>query len=175
MLTPNDIAGKEFSKALNGYNRSEVEEFMSKVSEQMEATIRELDYLKTEMTQAESRLLNYQTQENSLKDALLVAQITSNDIKKKADLEAERKIKDADAEADKIMRLAEQEAEDILTKAKRDADKNLEQAKMDYKEILNATSALKKDYLDFKEKYQHVLREQISVLDRLVVKDELTD
>jgi cell division septum initiation protein DivIVA len=70
---------------------------------------------------------------------------------------------------------ATESAESILARAKQDADKNLDQAKSDYKDILNATSDLKRDYLDFKEKYQHVLREQINVLDRLDVKDELTD
>ncbi|MBN2795464.1 MAG: DivIVA domain-containing protein [Clostridia bacterium] len=175
MLTPTDIAGKEFSKALNGYNKSEVEDFLNKVSEQVEGRTRELDYLKIQTAEMEKKIAHYQSQENSLKEALLVAQITSNDIKKKAEDEADSKIKYADAEASKIMKLAEQEAEEILSKAKRDADKNLEQAKEDYKEILNATDRLKRDYLDFKEKYQHVLREQINILDRLVVKDELTD
>lgn len=175
MLTPADIVGKEFSKALNGFNKGEVEDFLNKISEQMEGRIRELDYLKTQVAEMERKIADYQSQENSLKEALLVAQITSNDIKKKAEDEADSKIKFADAESSKIIKLAEQEAEEILSRAKRDADKNLEQAKEDYKEILNATDRLKRDYLDFKDKYQHILREQINVLDRLVVKDELTD
>jgi cell division initiation protein len=175
MLSPSDIAGKEFSKSLNGYNRSEVDEFLAKISEQYEAVVRELDYLKQQIAESDKKIADYQSQENSLKDALLVAQITSNDIKKKAENEAASTVKSADHEASDILSSAKEEAESILAKAKHDADKNIEQAKLDYKEIQMATSALKKDYVDFRDKYQYVLREQISILDQLVVKDELTD
>jgi len=175
MLTPFDISGKEFGKALNGYNRSEVEDFLEKVSEHFEAIVRESDYLKTQIVQVERKLTEYQSQENSLKDALLVAQITSNDIKAKAETDAEEKIKFAESEANKIMSIAEKEADDARSKAKTDADRTLDQAKQDYKEILDATEHLKRDYIDFKGKYQDILTEQINVLDKLHVKDELTD
>ncbi|MBI9011680.1 MAG: DivIVA domain-containing protein [Clostridiales bacterium] len=175
MLTPNDIAGKSFAKALNGYNRAEVDEFLDKISEHLEATIRESDYLKSQVAESEMKLTEYQLQEESLKDALLVAQITSNDMKKKASEEAKRVVSAAETEANKIMKIAETEAGETLSRAKADADKNINQAKHDYKEILNAVEGLKKDYMDFKEKYQYILREQIDVLDRLVVEDELTD
>lgn len=171
MLTPMDIVEKEFSKSLNGYNKNEVEEYLNKISEQLEAMIRESDYLKSQMTQADRKLTDYQAQENSLKDALLVAQITSNDIKKKAELEAERMIKDAEAEANKIMRLADEEAKNTIEKAKADADRNIENAKKDYLEIETATGELKKDYLSFKEKYQYVLREQIQILDQINIEE----
>ena len=175
MLTPNDIAGKGFAKALNGYNRAEVDEFLDKISEHLEGAIRESDYLKSQVTESEKKLTEYQIQEESLKDALLVAQITSNDMKKKAAEEAKRVVATAETEANKIMKIADTEAEETRARAKADADKNIDQAKHDYKEILNAIEVLKKDYMDFKEKYQYILREQIDVLDRLVVEDELTD
>lgn len=175
MLTPLDIAGKEFSKAFNGYNKQEVDEFLNKISEQLEAVIRESDFIKTQVIDVEKKLTDYQSQENSLKDALLVAQITAEDIKKRANLEAEKATKNAEVKAVSLLKASKEESESMLAKAKIDVDKNLEQAKTDYKDIQSATADLKRDYLDFKEKYQHVLREQIHVLDRLVVKDELTD
>lgn len=175
MLTPLDIAGHEFSRALNGYNRTEVDDFLSKISDQLEVLVREADYLKTQTTQSDKKIAEYQSQENSLKEALLIAQITSNDIKKRAEEESAKTIKFAETEANKIMKLADNEAEETRARAKRDADKNLEQAKHDYKEIIEATSLLKKDFLDFKDKYQYVLREQINILEQIVVKDELTD
>lgn len=174
MLTPNDIAGKGFAKAFNGYNKSEVDEFLDKISEHLEALIRESDYFKSQVTETEKKLTEYQLLEESLKDALLVAQITSNEMKKKAAIEAKRIVAEATAQANKEMKLADQEAEETIAKSKADAAKNIDQAKHDYKQILNATDGLKKDYMDFKEKYQYILREQIEVLDRLEVEDELT-
>jgi len=171
MLTPNDIAAKSFSKALNGYNKSEVDDFIEKVSEHYEAVIRESDYLKQQIVESEKKLTEYQIQEESLKDALLVAQIAASDVKKKADLESKRIIADAEAVAQKKMDEANAEAEATLNKAKEDATKNIEAAKLDYKAILDATNELKKDYMDFKEKYQYILREQIDVLDRLNVEE----
>lgn len=44
MLTPLDISGKEFSRSLNGYSRSEVDDFLEKVSEHFEAIMREADF-----------------------------------------------------------------------------------------------------------------------------------
>lgn len=172
MLTPNDIAGKVFAKALNGYNRAEVDEFMDKISEQLEAVIRESDYIKTQVTETEKKLTDYQIKEESLKDALLVAQIAASDVKKKADAEAKHIVTQAETEANKLMKIADKEAEQTRQKAKDDAAKNIEQAKRDYKEILDATHALKRDYMAFKDKYQYVLREQIEILDRLIVEDE---
>lgn len=171
MFTPAELLEKEFSKALNGYNRGEVDEFIGKISEQLEAVIRETDYIKSQMTQLERKVTDYQAQENSLKDALLVAQITSNEIKKKAEIHAEKTTKDAEAEANKIMRLADEEAATTREKAKADADRNISQAKNDYLEIEKAGKLLKEDYLVFKEKYQHVLREQIQILDQIHIED----
>ena len=146
-MTPFDVQSKEFSKALNGYNKNEVEDFLNKVSDVLESLMRESDYLKTQVATGERKLTEYQSQENSLKDALLVAQITSNDILKKAELKAEGILNDAKVEANNI----------------------LESVKSDYIKIENATKELKKDYGDFKNKYQYVLKEQIKVLDRIDV------
>ncbi len=174
MLTPNDVAGKTFAKALNGYNKAEVDDYLEKISDHFESVIRESDYLKTQVMDTEKKLTDYQLQEESLKDALLVAQIAASDVKKKADAEAKKIVSSAESESNKVMKIAENEATETRRRAKEDADKNIEQAKQQYKDILDATEALKKDYMDFKEKYQYILREQIDVLDRLVVEDELT-
>jgi len=175
MLTPVEVSGKEFTRALNGYNRQEVDDFLNKVSDHLEGLIRESDFIKTQVIEGEKKLTDYQNQENSLKDALLVAQITASDIKKKAELEAETLVNKAKEEAKDLLEASRQESDAMLEKARLDVEKNLEQAKQDYKEIQNATKSLKRDYQDFKEKYQHILREQIHVLDRIDVKDELTD
>ncbi len=172
MFTPNDIAGKTFAKALNGYNRNEVDDYLEKVSEHFEAVIRESDYLKSQVTESEKKLADYQIQEESLKDAILVAQITATELKKKAELEAKNTVATAETEANRIMKIAETEADETITKSKEDAAKNIDQAKHDYKEILNATELVKQSYMDFKEKYQYILREQIDVLDRLDVEEE---
>lgn len=153
MMTPLDVQSKEFSKALNGYNRNEVEDFLNKMSDVFESLMRESDYLKTQVTTAEKKLTEYQIQENSLKEALLIAQITANDMLKKA------KIK-----ADEIVKNAEEEAE-----------KALGSVKSDYVKIENATKSLKKDYGDFKQKYQYVLREQIKVLDHIELEANLQE
>ncbi|MCH4890236.1 DivIVA domain-containing protein [Acidaminobacter sp. JC074] len=171
MLTPNDIAGKTFTKALNGYNKAEVDDYLEKVSDHLESVIREFDYLKTQIVDTEKKLTDYQLQEESLKDALLVAQIAASDVKKKADAEAKKIVSAAEAEATKVMKIAEDEASETRRRAKEDADKNIEQAKQQYKDILDATEDLKKGYMDFKEKYQYILREQIDVLDRLNVEE----
>lgn len=175
MFTPSDIESKVFGKALNGYNRNEVDDFLEKVSEQFEAVVREADFIKTQMSQLEGKLSDYQMKEESLKDALLMAQVSANDIKKRADAEAKSIVNMAETEANKIMKIAETEAETTRTKAKEDATKNLEAAKMDYKEILEATDALKRDYFAFKDKYQFILREQINILDQIVHDDMLTE
>lgn len=175
MLTPHDLDGKTFSKALNGYNRTEVDDFITQISEQLEIVMRDSDYLKTQLTDADKKLANYLSQEDSLKDALLVAQITSNDLKKRADEDAKKTLAKAEVEANSILASAEKESSDILARARRDADKNLNQAKEDYKEIQLATSELKKDYMAFKEKYQQVLKEQIRILEQIDHKDELTE
>ncbi len=147
MMTPFDVSSKEFAKSLNGFNKNEVEEFLNDVSDVLEALMRENDYLKTQVTTSDKKLVEYQSQENSLKEALLVAQITSNDMLKKAEVNAAS----------------------ILHKAEREAELALEGVKTDYIKIESATNSLKKDYSSFKTKYQYILKEQIKVLDKIEI------
>lgn len=143
--TPFDIQNKEFSKSINGFNKTEVTEYLMKIGDIIESLMREADFLKTQIIVSEKKLTEYQSQENSLKEALLIAQITSNDILKKAKTNSDEIIKKANFESEKI----------------------LHGVKAEYVKIETATDLLKRDYSDFKNKYQQILNEQIKVLDRI--------
>ncbi|HHY45043.1 MAG TPA: DivIVA domain-containing protein, partial [Firmicutes bacterium] len=73
-LTPLDIHNKEFSKAFRGYSEDEVDEFLDLVVAEFERLIRTQEELQVELSGLESRIEHYRGLEETLKNAIVLAQ-----------------------------------------------------------------------------------------------------
>jgi|GEM_PF-512124 len=99
MLTPVDIENKEFTKAFRGYDIYEVEEFMKGLVADYEKLYRENGELKEKNILLNEAIGNYKGMEETMQNAILVAQRTAEDIKQNAYERSETIIKDAERRA----------------------------------------------------------------------------
>lgn len=107
--TPNDLQNISFKKTFMGYSEDEVNEVLDKVIEDYNGYIRENIELKDKLAVLNDGMQHYKTIEESLQNTLLVAQQTSEEIKKNAYAKSETIIKEAELKAQKIISDANQE------------------------------------------------------------------
>lgn len=113
MLTPIDIENKEFSKAFRGYDSIEVDEFMRSLILDYEKLYRENGALKEKNAIISETLENYKGMENTMQNAILVAQKTAEDIKQNAYERSNTITKEAEIKAGNIIREAEKRSNEL--------------------------------------------------------------
>jgi cell division initiation protein len=107
--TPNDLQNLTFKKSLSGYNEDAVNDVLDKIIEDYSAYIRENVELKDKLALLNDGLQHYKNIEESLQNALIVAQQTGEDVKKNAYEKADNIIREAEIRAQKLINDANQE------------------------------------------------------------------
>lgn len=108
---------EKFSYEANGYNRKEINDFVDEVITQTEGIIERCKEQKEEIKRLKKELNHYREIENSLKDAVMRAEMTGDNIKKMAREEANILVSDAKNNASRIVNEALLKAEKIEVKA----------------------------------------------------------
>lgn len=144
MLKPMDIHNKEFKKAMRGYDAEEVDQFLDEIIVDFEKMQRELDVLKTQLSNYSENMNSYREKEISLNNTLVSAQRFADQL-----------IKDAETRAAAIVAEAEAEAQRIIggTEAK-------------YNKVLADYTMLASRYNDAKETLKEYFQNQIAMLDK---------
>ena len=140
---------KKFSTSLNGYNKGEVNAFVSDVAKEYESMLNNLKQRDIEITNLKEKLAQYQSMESTLNKALLVAEDAGNQIKKVASEESKRVIDEARRNASRIVN-------DALIKAEKlEADgENLRQRIIVFKRKLQSIIETELETInDIDEKY----------------------
>lgn len=143
MITPMDIHNKEFEKGLRGYKSEEVDAFLAEVVQDYEVLYRENREMTEKIEQMEKRLSQYEQMEATMKNTLVLAQETGENVKAAA-----RK------EADLILQEAEQQRRSILE----NADLALREAKEKYATIGSELAV-------FRAKVESILTSQLQMLE----------
>ncbi len=107
--TPNDLQNLNFKKTFMGYSEDQVNEVLDRIIEDYTAYIRENVELKDRIAVLNEGIQHYKNIEESLQNTLVVAQQTSEDIKKNAYEKAENIIREAELKAQKMINEANQE------------------------------------------------------------------
>ncbi len=100
VITPKDLAGKSFSSAFKGYNKTEVDEYVSKVTKNYSALYRRCAELEENLAIAHLRLENIESDE----------------------LRAKRALESAKEKSDCMIAEAYERADDILVSIKKNCD-----------------------------------------------------
>lgn len=108
-LSADDIVNQGFERRFRGYAPEQVEEFLEVIAREWEHMRAELERARDDARQKEASLQEYKAREESLHDALQMAKRVSDEIKEKAEREAELTIADAEVEADRILAGVEDE------------------------------------------------------------------
>ncbi len=102
MITPLDIENKTFKKqAVNGYSTQEVHEFMAELLRDYERIYRENIEYKDKIAVLNQGIQYYKSIEDTLQNALVVAQGTAETVKQNARVEADNILRDAELSARK--------------------------------------------------------------------------
>jgi cell division initiation protein len=114
-LTPIDIQNKEFSRSIRGLSPTEVDEFLDRVAKDFEELIKENITAKEQVSQLKEKLTHYHKLEETLHNAIVVAQETAEEVKRNASKEADLIRREAEKDASRILDDARYKASRILS------------------------------------------------------------
>jgi cell division initiation protein len=112
-LTPLDIQRQSFQKRFRGVDRDEVRTFLNVVAEEMEQLRGENEKLQEETRRLSTLLTEHQEREQILKNTLVAAQRTSEEIKENAKKQSQMLLREAELAADRLIEAAQSKAHDI--------------------------------------------------------------
>ncbi len=114
-ITPTDIQNKEFERAFRGYEIEDVDDFLDQIAKDLEQLISENSELKEQVHQLQEKNTNYQKLEDTMHNAIVVAQGTADDVKQNAKREADLIRKEAEREAKQIVEDARYRSSRIIS------------------------------------------------------------
>lgn len=136
---------KKFSYEANGYNRQEVNQFVSDVIAQTEGIIRKCKAQGEALDALKAELEHYKRMENTLQTAILKAEETGDNIK----------------------RIAREEHEMIVRDAKNNASRIVNEALLKAEKIENNAENLEKNMKIFKRKLKVIMEQQMAVVEEI--------
>lgn len=136
---------KKFSTTFNGYNKQEVNQFVASVAKEYESMLNKLKEQDEEIEKLKSSLTRYQDLEATLNKTILIAEDTSNQIK----------------------RMARDESKSIIDEAKRNASRIINDALLKNEEIEKNALELRRRVVSFKRKFKQAIETEVEVIDEI--------
>ena len=112
MMTPLDIQTKVFSKAALGYKKEEVDAFMEELLGNYEELYKSYNETKEKLKSISKTLESYKGMEETMKNTLIVAQQSAEQLTKAARTEAEAILGEANQKSQEIVSKATQKIAD---------------------------------------------------------------
>lgn len=134
---------KKFKRSLRGYNTKEVNAFVNEVVSQVELMVNQIKEKDLKIQALNANLLKYKNMEETLNKSIVMAQETSEQMRRMARIESENIISDAKKNANKIVN-------DALTRASK---------------VEAETAVLKKNITIFKTRLKGIIEQQLQMVD----------
>ena len=131
-VSPLDLRQQRFRSAFRGFDKLEVTSFLAAVADDYEQALRETDRLRQDLMRMEAVLNEHREHERNLKNTLMTAQKLADDITSRAELEAQRIVREAETRAELMLEKTQSRLEDIqreidgMKLKRRDAETSLE-------------------------------------------------
>ncbi len=133
-LTPLDIQRHEFQqRSFRGLDSDEVRTFLNDVSEEMEQLRSEHEKQSEDIRRVNLLLSEHNQREEILKNTLVAAQRTSEELKDNAKKQSQMLLKEAELAADRLVEAAQARAHDLK--------KDIVELKMQKRQVLNSILA----------------------------------
>ncbi len=136
---------RKFNNSFPGYNKNEVNSFVKNVTTEYESMLNNLKTRDQEIDTLKKELEHYKNIESTLNRAILIAEESSQNIKKTAFDESKVIIEDAKRNASRIINNALIKAEKVEMEA----------------------NNLKRQVAQYKRRYKNILEEQLDQIERL--------
>ena len=138
---------EKFSYEANGYNRREVNQFISDVIDQTEGIITKCRAQSAEIERMRAELEHYKALEDTLKVAIIKAEETGDNIK----------------------RVAREEGEMIVTDAKHNASRIVNEALLKAEKVEERAAVIENNMRIFKRKLKLIMEQQMAVVEEIEV------
>ena len=139
----------KFNYEANGYNRAEVNKFVTDVIKETEGIIKKCKDQKKEIRELKDKLSHYEDLENTLKQSLINAEKT----------------------ADNVKRLAREEADIIVSDAKHNASRIVGESLLKARKIEQEADTLERNVKIFKRKLKIIVEQQMAVVEEIETLD----
>ncbi len=136
---------KKFSKTLRGYDRKEVNEFVDEVIAKMETIITEVEKKDEEISRLYDKIKSYEEREVNLNRALVMAENTSEQIK----------------------RMAREEANMVVEEARNNANRIINESLMRAERTELEATLLRKNVSLFKKRLRSIIENQLELVDEI--------
>ncbi len=134
---------EKFSYETNGYNRAEVNEFVTDVINKTEGIVEKIKSQEIEIKYLKNELQHYRNIEDTLKSAIIKAEEIGENITK----------------------LAREESDIIISDAKNNASRILNESLLKVEKLENHTEILEKKIKIYKNKLKLLMEQQITMID----------
>lgn len=134
---------KQFNTTLNGYDKTEVNAFVNEVTREYENVLDKLKSREIELKALKDRLEYYKNLESTLNTAVLVAEDSSNQIKK----------------------IAKEEAKLIIDQAKKNASRIINDALIKAEKTEIEADQLRRSLKIYKSRIKATIEEQLTMVD----------
>ena len=102
-LTPHDVRGQEFQRAVRGFDRRQVEDFKDRMADEIERLMRERAQIEERLNNFQEQLRAFRDRERAMNEALLAAQQLRVDVEEQATRQAETIVGEAKAESVRLV------------------------------------------------------------------------
>jgi cell division initiation protein len=140
-ITVVDIQHKTFKKALQGYERTEVDQFLDEIIETLEDEAQARAALEADVADLKERISHFKAMEESLQHTLLLAQRTADEVKAAAHREADLIRQEARLAAEREIAALSDRIDESRREAQRARD-TAEKAKSELRSLLMSHLAL---------------------------------
>lgn len=144
MITPLDIQNKEFKRSIRGYDIKEVDIFLDEVIDDYEKIYKENIDLKDRVSTLADQIRQFNAMEETLKNTLVLAQNTSDEVINSAKIKADNIIRDSEINGNRL----------------------IDSAREDVRKINREFEYLKREMFSFKIKYESFINAQLMSMER---------
>jgi cell division initiation protein len=102
-LTPLDVRTHRFGRAMRGYDRKEVDDFLRVLADDYESLVREQEALRGNLRELADRNRELESQEGALREAIVAAQAVAASLEQSSKKEAHLRLAQAEMEAERIL------------------------------------------------------------------------
>ncbi len=128
-LTPLDIRRNEFTRAFRGFNREEVESFLTMVADEVEGLVGDHRAATRRVEELEKEVEEYRQMERTLSETLISTQRASEEIRDASVRDADITRRDAQVRSEQMLDNARIESERLMLQARRQAYQIVEDAR----------------------------------------------
>lgn len=166
-ITPLEIRQKTFEKKLRGYDKDEVDAYLSSLSQEWERTQDEIREQKIRLELAEKEVQKLREVESSLFKTLKTAEDTGATLVDQARKKSQLMEEEARLQAEKMVQQAEIHARTIKQYAEDFARKTWAEVRNDLREAEGAFKALESHKATLMEELKHWVQDTVSKVDKM--------